>query len=136
MEFRHRYPIQVRWGDMDALRHVNNATFLTYCEQARIHYFGEVMGGRGETPGLILARVVIDYKLPLVASDEVSVHTRCSRLGRSSFDMTQWIMRGDDPAAQAVVTTVVYDYSIGKSTPMPELWREKIKAYEPTAPDE
>ena len=140
--FRHTQPIQVRWGDMDALGHVNNATFLTYLEQARINYVREIQlwQGDGDGIGLIMARCVIDYKLPLFAGDDVYVFTRCARLGNRSFDTAQWIMRLKDEqlelAAQATVTGVVYDYRAGKSTLMPDEWRAKIKAYEPTPPEE
>ena len=134
--FRHHCAIQVRWGDMDALGHVNNAKFLTYMEQGRLQYVNELnlWGGGRSKLGMILARVEIDFKLPLFASDDVHVFTRCVQFGRSSFKTEQWIARRKDEqlevAAQAILTIVVYDYEQQKSAPIPEGWRALVKAYE------
>ncbi len=83
--FRHQYAIQVRWGDMDALGHVNNAVYLTYLEQARVDYTRrelKLWDGAAGKIGLIMARVEIDFKLPLFAGDDVHVFTRMVRLGQ------------------------------------------------------
>ena len=135
--FRHTAEIQVRWGDMDALGHVNNATYLTYLEQARINYVRHfrVWDGSADQLGLIVARVVIDYKVPLVAGDRVAVHTRVSRLGTKSFETEQAITRlsGDEVeiAAVGAVTLVVFDYARQQSVPIPDAWRAIIIDYEP-----
>ncbi len=138
--FRHQAAIQVRWGDMDALGHVNNAVFLTYMEQARSLYVSDLdlwQGGRGSL-GMILARIEIDFKTPLFAGDDVRVFTRTVRLGNRSLQLAQWIARLKDSqleiASQSLLTVVVYDYAASKSTPMPERWRGIIKAYEITPP--
>lgn len=135
--FRHHVPIQVRWGDLDAMGHVNNATYLTYCEQARLTYFDDLglWDGAGGKLGMIMAKAVIDYKLPLDSRDDVHVFTRCSRVGNKSFDTEVVIVRraGDQHAvaAHAVITIVVFDYAAGRSAPMPDAWRAKLFAYEP-----
>lgn len=142
--FRHTMPIQVRWGDMDALGHVNNATYLTYCESARVAYATDLKLWRGEySPyGLIMARAEIDYKLPLVAGDDVYVFTRTSRIGNRSLAWEQQIMRRDADAGAlelacfAVITGVAFDYTVRKSVSIPDEWRAKIRAYEPSAPAE
>ena len=135
--FCHSTEIQVRWGDMDALAHVNNATYLTYLEQARIRYirrFG-FWDGAADAIGLIVARVVIDYKAPLVADDQVVVYTRVSRLGTKSFETEQAITRQTNDvveiAAVGEVTLVVFDYSRKQSVPIPDDWRAQLIAYEP-----
>ncbi len=141
--FRHHYAIQVRWGDMDALGHVNNAVYLTYLEQARVDYTRRELGlwdGGGGQIGLIMARVEIDFKLPLFAGDDVHVFTRTIRLGNRSGVTEQWIMRLKDDqlqlASRALVTVVVYDYTANQSSAIPDAWRERIKAYEIVAPAE
>ncbi len=141
--FRHHYPIQVRWGDMDALGHVNNAVYLTYLEQARVDYTRRELGlwdGAAGKLGLIMARVEIDFKLPLFAGDDVHVFTRSARLGRSSGVTEQLIARAKDDqleiASRALITIVVYDYANNKPTPIPDEWRERIKAYEIVPPAE
>jgi acyl-CoA thioester hydrolase len=135
--FRHHTAIQVRWSDMDALGHVNNARFLTYCEQARIDYFIglQLWTGDQNKTGLIVAKVVLDYKLPLHFGDDVHVFTRCTRLGNRSLETEQLIARLHDEkleiAALATVIGVVYDYRHNQSTPIPDDWRTRILEYEP-----
>ena len=135
--FRHHTAIQVRWSDMDALDHVNNAAFLTYCEQARIDYFVtlQLWTGDQNKTGLIVARVVMDYKFPLRFGDDVHVFTRCSRLGNRSLETEQLVTRIQDGkteiAALASVVGVVYDYRQNQSVPIPEDWRARILEYEP-----
>jgi acyl-CoA thioester hydrolase len=137
--FRHHFPVQVRWGDMDAFGHVNNAKYLTYLEMARIDY-STSLWQRSRERGLIIAKIGIDYKLPLFAGDDVHVFTRTVRIGNRSFETEQWIMRRQEGelqiAAQAFVTIVVYDYSANQSAPIPDAWRAAIRAFESRAPSE
>lgn len=138
--FRHHVAMQVRWGDMDALGHVNNAVFLTYLEQARIRYMEEqqLWDGSGGGQGVIMARVELDYRQPVLSDDELHVFSRCVRLGNRSFVVAQQIDRVRDGqqavAAQALTTAVAYDYRSGQSTPVPEEWRQRIRAYEQVPP--
>lgn len=140
--FRHHYPLQVRWGDMDALGHVNNAVFLTYLEQSRLSYVKQLglRDERPDRPGLILARIAIDFKQPLFADDDVHVFTRVIRLGGRSFETEQWVMALKSGqltvAAQATTTVVVYDYAARQSAPIPAVWRTLIRAYEVVPPQE
>lgn len=136
--YRHETPIQVRWADMDALGHVNNATYLTYIEQARVRYFGELglWDGSINQLGLIMAKVTLEFRMPVFGTDDVYVYTRCARLGNRSFDTEQIIARrlNDDTletVSFAVVTVVVFDYKASKSTPIPEAWRKSLIAFEP-----
>lgn len=141
--FRHHTAIQVRWGDMDALGHVNNAAFLTYLEQARVGYFAELglWDGSAQGVGLIMARVEMDFRLPLFAGDDVHVFTRCARLGNRSFDTVQQIVRRTsagalEVAAPATITIVVFDYAAGHSVGIPDTWRRSLREYEPWPPAE
>ncbi len=140
--FRHSFPLQVRWSDMDSLGHVNNARFLTYSEDARFSYIhgAGLRAVRPDRPGLIIAKIVIEFRQPLLISDDVIICTRCVRLGKSSLDMEHWVTRRKDGdlqiVAQATATIVIYDYDANKSTPIPDDWRALIKAYEIVAPSE
>lgn len=136
--FTHSISIQVRWGDLDAMGHVNNATYLTYLEQARVTYFGELglWDGSGGGLGLIMARAEIDYKLPIRGRDSIAVFTRCTRLGTRSFDTAQLIARVHSDhslvtVAEARIVIVVYDYGTGQSAPIPDAWRAKLIEHNP-----
>ncbi|MBE0689262.1 MAG: acyl-CoA thioesterase [Anaerolineae bacterium] len=134
-DFHHAYRLQVRWADLDALGHVNNATYLTYLEQARIDFFNALAlwDGKPDKVGLIMARAVIDYKLPLNAEDDVTVHTRVARLGGKSFDTEQHVVCERDGqlavAAVATITIVVYDYPANQSAAIPEEWRASLQSH-------
>ena len=129
-------PIEMRFVDIDALGHVNNANYLTYLEQGRIGYLNHVLGTevKYEEKGIILAHVAIDFKIPAVFGDRIEVLTRCSRLGNKSFDLTCSIIKrvGDEQieVASAHTVLVCYDYQLQKSMALPQGWIERFKAFE------
>ncbi|HEX8514774.1 MAG TPA: thioesterase family protein, partial [Bacteroidia bacterium] len=89
--FKHKTPIQIRFKDVDRLGHVNNANHITYFELARVDYFNAVMGDiriDWDSESLILARMEMDYKQPILLDDKLSVYTWVSRIGSKSFDMS------------------------------------------------
>lgn len=132
----HTMPITIRFADMDAMGHVNNATYLTYFESARIDYVMRLFGIDHATElNMILAKMTVEYRLPLTLGDEIVVYTRCSRLGNKSFDLEAVILRyqGEEaqPAATGHAVMVAYDYAREETVPLPESWRERLLAYEP-----
>lgn len=140
--YRYYTPVPIRYGDMDALGHVNNAKYLTYLEQARILYVNHhhLWDGSSSQLGLILAKVTIDYKLPLAMSDGLAhVWTRTSRLGTRSFDMEHIIHCQRDgqtlTAATAQIVMVVFDYQANASVPIPQDWRDRLINFEPALPE-
>lgn len=134
---RHRTTIQVRFRDVDAFGHVNNAVFLSYAELARIGYLLDVL--RPEHPfdrlPLILARVEVDFRSPIFFGDEVSVTTGVHRIGRSSIGMRHRMTAGRDERLVAEVDSVLvtYDYEASRPMPVPEAWRARIGAHEGTS---
>ena len=132
--FRHRTTLQVRFRDIDAFGHVNNAVFFTYVELARIRYLLDVLGVTADfsTLPLILARVEIDFRSPIMFSDEVTVETRVDRIGRSSFAMSHRMTAGDDERLVGDVQSVLvtYDYANARPMPVPQEWRDRMAAHE------
>jgi acyl-CoA thioester hydrolase len=136
--FRFSVPIDVRYADIDALQHVNNAKYFTYMETARVHYVREVAGwsGRWEGLGIIIARATCDYLLPIIWGDTLRMYMRTARMGTKSFDFEYVLMRenpGQPPAEAATGMTVqvAFDYERRESIRVPEDWRARITAYEP-----
>jgi acyl-CoA thioester hydrolase len=109
----------VRFRDVDAMGHVNNAVYSTYLEQARIGILG------GLTP-FILARVEIDFRSALQAGDEVEVRSRCSQVGTKSFQLDHQIWTADRLVAEAKSVLVGYDYEVGASVPLTEDMRRTL----------
>ncbi|MBS3783437.1 MAG: acyl-CoA thioesterase [Anaerolineae bacterium] len=132
--FRFATTVEVRWRDLDAMNHVNNAVYFTYLEQARVHYLRE-LGLIPEMPsgvGFILAEARCQYTSPLTLGERVTVRIRVSDLGRSSFVFT-YRMEGQDGrlVAEARSTQVCYDYGNERSIPLSDAWRQAILAFEP-----
>lgn len=133
--FRHKTPIQIRFSDLDSLNHVNNANYLTYIESARISYFHQVMKlGMDDRKGVILAKATIDYKLPVMLEDQVTVYTRCSHLGNKSLTLEYALVKEElgvqTLMAQASTVIVAYDYETRSSMALLPHWIESIKTYE------
>ncbi len=126
--------VEVRWRDIDAMNHVNNAVYFTYLEQARVHYLRE-LGLVPDVPsgiGFILAEASCQFKSPLTLGERVTIYIRVSELGRSSFAFAYRI-EGEEGrlAAEAHTTQVRYDYEKRRSVPLSDAWRQAIVAFEP-----
>jgi acyl-CoA thioester hydrolase len=138
--FRCALKVQVRFKDVDKMGHVNNANHLTYFELARMHYFSEVVGGKidWEKEGIILARMEIDYRMPILLEDELWAYARISRIGRTSFDFEYELRVKRD--GQNLLTAVgksvqvCYSYIINQPIPVPEIWKEKVFHFEGQLP--
>src|SRR5215213_6696836 len=112
IHFKHRFPVQVRFSDVDMMGHVNNACYFNYAELARLNYYGHAVGFDTDwyqQHGLIMARFEIDYKKAISYGDEVFVYTKCARIGTTSFDLA-WIIcigASDEETIAAVGKTVI-----------------------------
>ena len=135
-EFHFYHPIEVRYGDLDPQGHVNNAKFLTYFEQARLAYWVQLGLFSKEQSfmelGIILADVHIAYRAPVLYGQNIKVGVRVARLGSKSMTWQQNVVDADtgQELANGEVIVVAYDYTAGKTIPVPQDWREKIVAFE------
>ncbi|WP_134669825.1 acyl-CoA thioesterase [Halorussus marinus] len=122
--------IDVRFRDLDAMGHVNNAVYATYMEEARTAYFAAVVDRNlSETPS-VLANLELQFRQSVTLGDDLTVAVRVPELGESSIPM-EYEMRVDgEVAATGEAVQVVIDPDTESSRPIPEEWREKIEAYE------
>lgn len=121
--------VQVRFRDVDAFGHVNNAVYVTYLEQARVDYLETVLGVGIDELDSVLASLEIDYRRPVTDADSVEVAIEVPELGRSSIPMEYEIRTDDDLVAVAESVQVAYDFETRSSKPLPEEWREAIATY-------
>lgn len=133
--YRFYHPIEVRYGDLDPQGHLNNAKYLTYMEQARIQYIRALGLWRSDTfldIGIILAEITITFKSLVLFGLPVRVGARVTRLGNKSMDMIYVMEDASDGRELANGTSVLvtYDYTSGKTIPIPEHWREAIQSFE------
>jgi len=140
--FKHKFPIQVRFVDIDKLGHVNNAVYLSYFETARVAYFDEVVGERVDwnKTGMILAKSVVDYKRPVFVNDKLFIYSSVSKLGNKSFEISDVLVKErfdklsgtktEEVAAFATFTIVCFNYETQSTIEIPGEWRERLEAYE------
>jgi acyl-CoA thioester hydrolase len=121
-EFECKIPL--RWGDMDAMAHLNNVVYFRLMEEARIQWFARLGFNTlpvGEAP--ILAHAACDFVKAMTYPGTAVVKQLVTRLGRASVEVSLVIERDDEPGvAYATGRTVIvwYDYGAGRSTPWPE----------------
>lgn len=121
--------IEIRWRDVDAYGHVNNAVYLTYLEEARDAWVARVLGPVTDTWHFVLARVEIDYRSELVQEDgAVIVRCRLESIGRSSVRTREEIVKLDGTvSAVASAVTVPRDPVTGASRPLSDGERQALE---------
>ncbi len=119
----------MRFGDTDAMGHVNNATFLTYLEDARVGYFTGASGGLVGLAGLILARTEIDFVAPIrFGAGAVRTTAWVEHVGTKSFRMGYTMEQDGQVVARATSVQVAYDYAAGASRPLSDDERAALGA--------
>lgn len=133
--FTYYHPITVRYADLDAQGHVNNAVYLTYLESARLGYYvscGIWRSDLGLPTGMVVARIEMDYLAPIYYADLLRVGLRVSRLGRKSvtFEFQMNTTPEGKVLARGLSVMVAVDPQTEQSRLIPEGWREKIQRFE------
>ena len=123
MAFLFAHRIEVRFRDCDPLGHVNNAAYLTYLEQARLFYW-KSLWGFGEhlsaSPGVIMARAEIDYRLPARYGQTLEVRIDLAAVGKTSFTYDYEVLdEQEQVVASARTVQVMYDYAAARPVPIP-----------------
>jgi acyl-CoA thioester hydrolase len=138
--------LPVLWGDMDALRHVNNARYFAWFEAARIAYFDRLRalydGGPDAPPaglgevGPILASTGCDYLRPVVYPGTVQVGVKVTEIGTGSLRMEYAVTRTDAPdelCARGTSVVVLVRYATREKVRVPDDVRAAIAELEKTA---
>jgi acyl-CoA thioester hydrolase len=134
--FRFRHVETVRFRDLDALGHVNNAVYLTYFESARIAYWLHTTKRTGlGALDMILARAEIDFRSPLAYGESVEISVGATSLGRSSFVLEADMHERATArlVAESKKVLVRYDFAAGRSAPLPDALRALILEQDPEA---
>jgi len=122
--------IEIRWRDMDAYGHVNNAVYLNFLEEARDAWVQETLGTISDTWDFVLAHVEIDF-LSELKQDDGALLVRCTgaSLGRSSVRTREEVAKLDGTmSARASAVIVPRDPRTGRSRPLNEAERELLEA--------
>lgn len=127
--------IPMRWGDMDAMGHINNTIYFRFLEQARIEWYAE-LGRKRDQAGMetVVVNAHCTFFRPLQYPGTIEVRTFAGSPGRSSFEITQEIRRIDDPEtiyAAGGAKVVWVNQQTGKSVPLPDEIRAMITSSTP-----
>ncbi len=116
---------EIRWGDMDALGHVNNIVYFQYCESARIAYFERLDYHRLREhdrigPGMVAAN--LNFRRQLAYPGTVDVTAHVTSISRKSFTLAYEILEVGNPEVAADGSSVCLwvDYAQGKALPLPK----------------
>ena len=125
----HEKRVEIRWSDVDAYMHVNNAIYATYLEECRDEWVDVALAGAGDSWDFVLARVAIDFRRELRLEDEeVVVSCALERIGNSSLALREQIRTRDgELAAEAEAVLVARDRKAGRSRPLTEPEREALE---------
>tara|TARA_B100001123_G_C15031621_1_gene915654 strand:+ start:250 stop:687 length:438 start_codon:yes stop_codon:yes gene_type:complete len=125
----HIVELDVRWGDMDAVGHVNNATYFSYFEQTRIDWYGHLGLGdeaNSQNEGPVLVTTSCTYLKEIIFPARIQVHMYGGDPGRSSYPSFYEVRdanNADTLYAEGKATTVWVDHIDGKAKPLPQALR-------------
>ncbi len=125
---------RVRFGDLDAMRHLNNVVYLRYFESARIAYMSELSPQHSPSNpergsyGLIFAEGHINYRSPVEFDEEVEVRCTIAEVRRSAFRMNFEMHVGERLAAEGYGWLVGFDYAEQKAIRLPDELRAALDA--------
>ncbi len=131
----HSLRMPIRWGDMDAMGHVNNTNYFRYIESARIAWLEQVGGlpdSRDEGP--VIVNASMNFLKQLTYPGDIEVRTFVAPPGRSSVEVSHEIRligadgEPGDLHADGVAKVVWVDFKLGKSAPLPESLRAGLPA--------
>ena len=122
--------LPIRWGDMDAMGHVNNTVYFRYLETARIDWMRSVgcqPDPQGEGP--VIVNAFCNFYKQLEYPGDVLVKMYVSDPGRSTFESWCTMERADEPGvvyAAGGATTIWVDFPAQKSRPLPDWLRAQV----------
>ena len=112
----------VRWGDLDAFGHVNNATYLIYAQEARFAW--------SKMLEMVVARAEVDFIAPIYTGDiYIDVEIWVHKIGNSSFALTYEMKNGDELVARVKTVQVTVSMDTKKSRPINDAEREFLTKY-------
>jgi acyl-CoA thioester hydrolase len=132
MPREHVHHERVRFGDLDAMRHLNNVVFLRYFETARIAFMGALLPAHDPTSpetdetGVIFAECHINYRSPVHYDEEVEIRCAIGEIRRSAFQVTFRMTVGERLAAEGYGWLVAFDYATQRARTLPDSLREAL----------
>lgn len=129
---RYRYDCPLRWSDLDAFGHVNNARILTLYEEARVALFFDDArrAGLGSfAEGIVIARHEVDYLLPVDRGDPVVIEMWIEEMRTSRIVVAYELFSGEAVASRARSVCVPFDLASGRPRRLSDGEREYLSAW-------
>ena len=124
----HEKRLEIRWKDVDAFGHVNNAVYLTYLEECRDEWLDEALGDGEAAWDFVIARLAIDFRRELrLEDDAVLVSCRLKRIATSSVTTRETIDAAGELAAEAEAVLVARNREEGGSRPLSDAERAALE---------
>lgn len=113
-----KFPIQVRFSDVDSLGHVNNAVYLSYFEMARVLFMNEHIGPNWDwqNKGMILKKNEVEYIKPVYLYERVEVEIIPHHLGNTSFTLDYVLYADGVPKCTGRSVLVCFDFVTKEKT--------------------
>jgi acyl-CoA thioester hydrolase len=122
---------EVRFSDLDARQHVNNAVFSSFIEDARLAWYQATAADEpapmAHAVDMILARTEIDFRAEIKHGERVEVGVRPGRVGTKSLTLEYEVRADGRLAAEARSVLVGFDYERGASAPIPDRWLRRVQ---------
>ena len=125
------YKVEIRFADIDAMGHVNNAVYFTYCEQARIYFFAHALNRSWDWRklGILVAHNEIDYYKPILLQDQINVEVSCLAIGTKSFTLGYKFFRGEELCSKGASVLVCYSHELKQTQQIPPEWMAMLNNY-------
>ncbi len=132
--FRHRYPVQLRFNDIDTLGHVNNSIYFTFYDLGKSRYFEAVRQCSIDwrQADVVIANINADFVSPIYPNEEIAVETCTLEIGHRSFTLLQRLINVETNEIKGICRTVMvgFDVAAGVSAPISDEWKEALCRYE------
>lgn len=132
--FKHTKNVQIRFNDIDALGHVNNAVYMEFFDLGKADYFTTVNGGPVDwrNANIVVANVNCNYLAPIYFNEPMAVQTQCVYIHERSVKLLQQLINTatGEVKCQCSVIMVGFDVKKGVSAPIAEDWHDSLVKYE------
>lgn len=132
--FKSREPLQIRFGDVDVLGHVNNMIYMSYYDTGKAAYMTSVLGRQisWKHVDTVVANIDCAFITPIFYGENIEVLTACTSIHEKSFKLLQMIRETTTGQVKSICETVMVSFNpqTQKSCELSEEWKEKLQKFE------
>lgn len=134
IHFKHTFPVQLRFSDVDRFGHVNNSVYFSLYDLAKTTYFKDVAGDKvdWDKTGVVAANIQANFLAPIIFTENIAIQTTTTHLGNKSFTILQQAINTDTQEVKCTCQTIMVGYDIQDKTsiPIPEDFKKTVREFE------